>query len=124
MIVAISAPALGQDLPTVTVEQLATAVADIESLNLDDDTYRDLWCGGAFILYNTVLTQQNKPDEAAAAMQNGILLLNRVEANLPAGLTPERLNEIGANGTMIALAQINSPDEGFKKEDCEAAAKE
>src|SRR5690242_6771151 len=87
-----AAPAVAQDMPTFTAEEVAAATAAIEELALEDETYRDLWCGAAFVAFNKYLESQGDTAGAAAATEMSNALFARVETALaPQAYTQEQL---------------------------------
>jgi hypothetical protein len=120
-------PAAAQEfqVPTFTPEEVAAASDAIDELGLDDDTYRDFWCGAAFIFITNFHKSQGATDAATAAEANGMTLFARVEtALLPQGLSTEQLNEIGANSSIVAISQMGADggEPAYTEEDCTAAA--
>ena len=120
-------PAAAQDfqVPTFTPEEVATASAAIEELGLDDDTYRDLWCGAAFIFITNFHKSQGNTDAATAAEANGMTLFARVETVLlPQALSTQQLNDIGANASIVAISQMggDGSEPAYTEEECTAAA--
>ena len=120
-------PAMGQDfqVPTFTAEQVATAAAAIDELGLDDTTYRDLWCGAAFIFITNFHKSQGDTDAASAAEANGMTLFARVETTLlPQALTTQQLNDVGANASIVAISQMGADggEPAYTEEECTAAA--
>jgi hypothetical protein len=120
-------PAAAQDFqpPTFTPEEVATATAAIDELQLDDDTYRDLWCGAAFIFITNFHKSQGDTDAATAAEANGMTLFARVETVLlPQALSTEQLNQIGANASIVAISQMggDGSEPAYTEEECTTAA--
>jgi hypothetical protein len=120
-----SAVAQGFQPPTFTPEEVATATAAIDELGLDDDTYKDLWCGAAFIFITNFHKSQGDTDAATAAEANGMTLFARVETVLlPEALSTEQLNSIGANASIVAISQMggDGSEPAYTEEECTAAA--
>ena len=96
--VAITASAVAQDFqpPELTEQQIADAVTLIEDLELEEESYRDLWCGAAFIIISQYLRAQGDETSASEAETAALTLFTRVEtALIPQNLTGEQLNAIG-----------------------------
>ncbi len=120
-------PATAQDFqpPKFTPEEVAAATAAMDELNLDDDAYQDLWCGAAFIFITNFHKSQGDTDAATQAEANGMTLFARVETVLlPQALSTEKLNQIGANASIIAISQMGADggEPAYTEEDCTAAA--
>jgi hypothetical protein len=120
-------PVAAQDfqVPTFTPEEVEAASAAIDELGLDDDTYRDLWCGAAFIFITNFHKSQGDTEAATAAEANGMTLFARVETVLlPQALSTEQLNSIGANASIVAISQMGADggEPTYSEEDCTAAA--
>jgi hypothetical protein len=117
--------AQGFQPPTFTPEEVAAASAAIDELGLDDDTYRDLWCGAAFIFITNFHKSQGDTEAATAAEANGMTLFARVETVLlPQALSTEQLNDIGANASIVAISQMGADggEPTYTEEECTAAA--
>jgi hypothetical protein len=123
---AAAAPATAQDfqIPSFTAEEVAAASAAIDELGLDDDTYRDLWCGAAFIFITNFHKSQGDTEAATAAEANGMTLFARVETLLlPQALSTEQLNAIGSNASIVAISQMggDGSEPAYTEEECTAA---
>ncbi len=116
--------AMAQTQESYTAEEIAAATAAIEELALEDDAYRDLWCGAAFIALNEYLTTAGDTAGATAANQSADVLFARVEPLLSSqGLTSEQLGQIGASARIVAVSEITSGGEvSYSQEECTTAA--
>lgn len=120
---ALTTPALAQDLPTFTEEEVATAAANIEGLALDETTYQDLWCGAAFMAFSNYLQTQGNAEGATEATGMSTLLFARVETTLaPQNYTQEQLEGVGRDASIVAITQLQAGEEEFTQEQCGAAA--
>lgn len=120
-----SAAAQGFQPPTFTPEEVAAASAAIDELGLDDDTYRDLWCGAAFTFIIDFHKSQGNTDAASAAEANAAILFAKVETVLlPQALSTEQLNAIGGNSFILASSQMgmDGGEPAYTEEECTAAA--
>lgn len=123
---ALAAPALAQGLPTITESELATATAAVEAAGLDDETYRQLWCGGTFSLMGYM--QSMNADTAGATTSNAArdrLYEKAATALLTSGTSEDAFTAIGESVYAIAVYQTahsgeKSPD--FTLDQCRAAA--
>jgi hypothetical protein len=119
-----AAPVFAQDMPTFTEEEVATATAAIEELALEDDTYRDLWCGAAFVAFNKYLESTGDTAGATDAANMSNVLFARVETALaPQALTQDQLQTIGSNASIMVMGEMGAGgDVTYSQEECTTAA--
>jgi hypothetical protein len=103
-------PASGQDLPPVTPEETAAAIAAVEAAGLSDTAYRALWCAGAY----SVIGQSQPRD--TLYRQAAMLLIHT-------GMDEAAFTAIAEHVYRVALSQMRTgtTTRDFSDADCSLA---
>jgi hypothetical protein len=121
----VALPALAQELPEITPEETAAAVAAIEAAALSDTAYRNLWCAGSLALRHTAQTMAAEPGAAqrSAAARDALYREAAVELQ-SAGLAEEEFTALAESVYAVVVSQTRSGGTAldFTEDDCAAAA--
>jgi hypothetical protein len=123
---AVAAPAVAQDLPEITAEETAAAVAAVEAAGLSDAAYRNLWCAGSYALLNARQVTAAEPGEAQQSATVRDAFYRKAASELfAAGLTETEFTAIAENVYRVALSQERTAvaaARDFTEGECAAAA--
>lgn len=122
---ALATPALGQDLPAITPEESAAAVAAVEAARLGDEAYRALWCAGSFSALHASQIAAAEPGAAqGSATARESLYREAAVVLLAAGFEEAAFTAIADDVYRVALSQMRTGGTArdFTEEECAAAA--
>ena len=106
LVLALATPALAQDAPATTPEETAAAIAAVESANLSETAYRNLWCGGLFASRHATETQAALTGAAQQSAVSRDALYRKAAVELLAAEVPEpEFTALAENVYMVVQSQ-------------------
>lgn len=124
LFVALASPALAQDEPEITPEEIAAATAAIEAATPSDTVYRNLWCAGLYADRYTAGIAAAEPGVAQQAANGRDVLYRRAAVELlAAGLSEPQFTALAENFHTVVASQtrVGAAARDFTDGACEAA---
>lgn len=126
LIAALASPAAAQDLPGITAEETAAAVAAVDAAALSDTAYRNLWCAGRYALSHATEMAAAETGAAQQSATSRDALYRKAAAELlAAGLAEGAFTAVAEDVYRVALSQMRAADANardFTDTECAAGA--